>query len=271
MTEPPGNSKIGRMDATALCERLEVLAREMGEEPILAFDADGTLWQGDVTRDLVSYAMGRRPLLPDGLARLRAIAEAHGLAVADDVHEQMGVLVLGYSTGHLPEAAAVEGVLLGFAGHRQADFETLVDEAIRCGNLTTRMHPTIGRIFDWAASRGMPTVVVSASPRAAVERALRVIGLQVDAVLGAEPRVDAGRLLPELAAPVLVGTSKATALGAHTSRPLLAAFGDDVRDLALLASGRLAVAVDPTDALRARLGEVRDVAVLLPTDRDTAG
>ncbi|MBM4363906.1 MAG: haloacid dehalogenase-like hydrolase, partial [Deltaproteobacteria bacterium] len=38
--------------------------------------------------------------------------------------------------------------------------------------------------------------------------------------------------------------------------------GDDVRDLSLLASARLAVAVRPTDALRGRAGEVPELVEL---------
>jgi phosphatidylglycerophosphatase C len=88
------------------------------------------------------------------------------------------------------------------------------------------------------------------------------VGIEASAVLGTHPRVVDERLLPALEAPVLVGTAKLHALRTHTPRPILAAFGDDVRDLELLGSSRLPVAIHPTEELLSRRGEVGDLTVL---------
>lgn len=235
--------------AAALCERLDAALARLGEPCLLAFDADGTLWRGDVTRDLVAFVMAERLLLPEALPGLQALAAAHGVLVANEVHDQLAALVLSYSAGRLADAPAVESVLLSFSGHAEADFVEFVDEAVERAGLRARFRPTVLPVFEWAARRSVRTVVVSASPRAAVERALFAVGLRASAVLGAEPRAVGGTLSPSLASPVLVGAAKVEALREHTEDVVLAAFGDDARDAALLGAGRFAVAVHPTDEL----------------------
>jgi len=250
------------LDLEGLLERLGALRADTGPGAILAFDADGKLWTGDVTRDLVAFVMSERPLRRDAEERLSAIAAEHGVPVKRDVYDQLALLVLSYSAGRLPDAAAVESVLVSFAGHEEDAFEDLVARAVERAGLDARFRRELAGIFEWGARHRVPIVVVSASPRAAVEEALRCVGLGASRVLGAEPRFVEGRLVPELARPVLVGQAKVEALRSHTKAPVLAAFGDDIRDLPLLSSGRLGVAVHPTAALVARAAEVPGLVVL---------
>ena len=256
------------LDTSALLARLDPLADEAEQPPILAFDADGTIWQGDVTADLFSFIMTERPYRAEAMPHLAALARNHGLEPAGEPHEQVGRLVIAYSTGAIPEEPAVEAVLLGFAGHLEGDFVGFVEEAIRRAGLADRLFAEVAPLFDWARSRGLPTVVVSASPRIVVERALAALGIEVTAVLGAEARIGGGHVLSELDRPVLVGPAKVTALRGYTDQPVLAAFGDDVRDLELLATSRQPVAVRPTDALEARIDELADAVRLTQADRD---
>jgi phosphoserine phosphatase len=179
------------------------------------------------------------------------------------VHDQLAALVLSYSIGTLPELAAVESVAIAFAGHDEHTFEDFVAQAIDRADLASRFHAVVEPIFAWAEERAVPVVVVSASPRTAVAHALARVGLKSSAVLGAQIRVAAGRLVPELERPVLVGNAKVDALRAHTGAKVLAAFGDDVRDLPLLRASRLAVAVHPTKELLARGAETGGLHVLL--------
>jgi phosphatidylglycerophosphatase C len=253
------------LDASALSVRLDEIVVSLKRPGLLAFDADGTLWQGDVTRDLVSYIMSERPLLPESASALSALAERYDVPVATDPHEQLAGLALAYSAGRLPEIHAVESVVLAFSGHDETTFTDCCVEAIARANLRARFHPVAARIFDWAAHRAVPVVVVSASPRAAVECALSVVGLTASAVLGVEPKIGAGKLLPELASPVLVGDAKVAALRAHSDNPVIAAFGDDVRDLPLLSSGSLAVGIHPTAELLARSKDLSSFGVLPAT------
>lgn len=222
----------------------------------LAFDADGTLWSGDVTRDLVAFAMSERPLRAETLAPLQELARGSGVTVEGEPHAQLAAIVVAYSAGRLAEPLAVQGVCVALAGRAEPELDELIEAAIERASLDARSVGEVRPVFDWAARLGVPVVVVSASPRRAVRAALRRLGLPVAAVLGAELRVAGARVLPELSSGVLVGDEKVRALAAERGAPVLAAFGDDVRDLPLLASARLAVAVRPTDALRARAAEV---------------
>jgi phosphoserine phosphatase len=226
-----------------LLTRLTAARASVGAAPVLAFDADGTLWTGDVTRDLVSFIMAERPLLPDGLGRLRELAAEHGVPLASDIYDQLALLVIAYSAGKLESRIAVESVVTAFAGLEVTRFEELVAEAIGKAQLGLRFREHMRDVFAWARAEGLPVLVVTASPRLAVARALETVGLKADAVLGCEPAVSSGRLLPRLERPVLVDSVKVSALRAHTSAPVLSAFGDDVRDLPLLALAALPVLV----------------------------
>jgi phosphoserine phosphatase len=74
----------------------------------------------------------------------------------------------------------------------------------------------------------------------------------------------AGRILPDVDRPIPYGTGKVRRLHDRigTGRPLLAAFGDNAFDVALLAEASVGVAVRPKDALRARAGEVSGLVEL---------
>jgi phosphoserine phosphatase len=255
---------IVEMDATALCARLDSMSSDLGEDALLAFDADGTIWDGDVTRDLVSFVMSERPLLSDGLSALRAVAIRYGVPLSDEPHDQLGGILLSYAEQQLPEAEAVRSVLHSFAGLDEQSYIDLVSQAISRSHLESRFHPAVGDVIDWASRRNALVVVVSASPRAAVDCAVRRLGLPVESVLGAEPSIVGGRLAAELAAPVLVGEGKVLALRAYTDRPVLAAFGDDIRDLPLLSNSRVPVAVRATRALLSlgQSGELRGLTLL---------
>jgi phosphatidylglycerophosphatase C len=250
------------MSIHALLVRLEAARAEVEPGALLAFDADGTLWDGDVTSDLARLVMKERPLLPDGLSRLQAIAAEHHLPLGRDVYAQLALLALGFAAASLPDVRAVECMAIAFSGLEATLFEELAVRAIEQANLKGRFRPELGRVFEWAHARGLPVVVVSASPCLVVRCALSSLGLEVSAVLGAESRVSGGRLTPDLTRPVLVGQAKVEALRLHSTAPVLAAFGDDVRDLPLLGVARLAVAVQPTAQLLERSGEIKGLVGL---------
>ena len=235
-----------------LLGRLDEGLRQSDRSAVLAFDADGTLWEGDVTRDLVSWAMSERPLLPDCLPALHALAAEHGLPIVDDPHAQLGTALGAYSKGRLPELRAIECVTYAFAGHDRASFERIVELSTERAQLATRFRATMRELFDWAATNRVPVHVVSASPRTAVEHALRTLGLAAAAVAGTELRTVGSRFIADLAGEVPYGSAKVDALrGLCGGASVVGAFGDDVRDRELLALGRIAVAVCPSAELRA--------------------
>jgi len=254
------------LNVAALLSRLDAMLdeRQIGGEAgsVLAFDADGTLWTGDVTRDLVAFMMSERPLRSDGRDRLAELVLCAGGDVRGDVYDQLAWLVLSYQAGRISDAVAVEAVVASFAGHEPEEFQDLVAEAVGRSGLERRFRHELTRVFEWGRRRDVPVVVVSASARVAVEEALQQVGLEASTVLGCEPRVVGGRLAAELARPVLAGHAKVEAFRAHTQAPVLAAFGDDVRDLPLLSLGRLRVGVWPTAELVARAGECGGLEIL---------
>jgi phosphoserine phosphatase len=157
----------------------------------------------------------------------------------------------------LPELRAIECVTYAFAGHEPTSFQRIVELSTERAQLATRFRATMRELFDWAAVNQVPVYVVSASPRTAVEHALRTLGLAAAAVAGTELRTVGSRFVADLAGDVPYGSAKVGALrGLCGSASVVGAFGDDVRDRELLAIGRTAVAVCPTAELRACGAEI---------------
>jgi phosphatidylglycerophosphatase C len=88
-----------------------------------------------------------------------------------------------------------------------------------------------------------------------VRAGARRLGVPPQHVLAMDPVVDAGVLLPRLAAPPVYGAGKMTAISrARPDAVLLGAFGDSVYDVAMLRAARVPVAVDPKPSLLAAIG-----------------
>src|SRR5262245_39074321 len=67
---------------------IELLARAReqapaGARPVLAFDADGTLWRGDVSNDLFDVFLAEEAVRPPAAAGLEALAREIGVGVGE--------------------------------------------------------------------------------------------------------------------------------------------------------------------------------------------
>ena len=243
---------------------LELESRLKPDRPsALAFDADGTLCSGDVGEDVFRFAVTHGRLREASRAELERQARGRGFECFSDVNATAKLLFDAYLAGHYPEREICELMTWCFAGHTLPEMTDLAREALTITRHAYRLHEELRPILDFARKRGLRTIVVSASPRATVELAASAWGFAAHDIAASTPRVVSGVIAPEMADALPYGAGKCVAGRAllGTSH-WLAAFGDNVFDLEMLAEAELGVAVRPKPALCARLAEIPGVRLL---------
>lgn len=229
----------------------------------MAFDADGTLWSGDVGEDVFDVSTSRDLLRNEALPALRELARAHGLdddgtpaAVAKRIYE-------GYRRGDVTELTACEMMTWGYAGYTVDELRRHARAVFEERHLADRARRVLGPVLDWAIREGVRIVVVSASPRIIVTEGLRTAGIAFAEMAGAEPEIADGVLQPRMAGPLpYAGQKRIVGTRLLAGMDWLASFGDSAFDIEMLASARVGVAVCPKPALRARLSELANPVLI---------
>lgn len=260
---------VARVDVRSLVLRLQT-ARAQLDDAIVATDADGTLWKGDVGIDAFSALVEQRRIRPQALPALHATAITAGLEVEGDANDIAASIYRACQRGAFGEAATYEMMAWAFAGMTVGEVRAFAD-GVQCATaLATRLHPEMKAITQWVVSHGLKLYVVSASPVWVVQQGIRLLGLDPGCVIAATASVRHDTVQPELAEPLPYGTGKVDAL--HRRVPgarVLAAFGDNVFDIDMLKLGHVAVAVRPTQRLVERWSEVQGLVVLDHDDPDS--
>jgi HAD superfamily phosphoserine phosphatase-like hydrolase len=203
--------------ALAVIEPL--LARRSGGECV-CFDADGTLWRGDVGEDLLRFLVAEDRL---------------------PAHRGDRSLYARYERAHdRSPVAAYQLAVEVMAGLEEATLRQW------CAEFFARRF--LGRLFPFArpllgafAAAGYTPWIVSASPRWIVEAGAAALG--VEALIAVDCGVDEGRLDGQVHQPVPAGQGKVALLKARGLSPVFAAGNGDL-DLPMLelAGTRLVVA-----------------------------
>ena len=236
---------------------------ETGQPCALAFDADGTLWSGDVGDDVFRFAVVHGRLREAARAALEGEAEARGFQTFADVNDTAKHLFEMYVAKRYPEREMCELMTWCYAGHTLAEMRELVAEALTSTNLALRLHQELRPILEFARGQGVRTIVVSASPRVSVEVAASSWGFAPADIAAGTPRFVDGVICAEMDGVVPYGATKCSAGRALLADARwLASFGDNVFDLEMLREAELGIAVRPKPALETRLGEVPGALLL---------
>jgi phosphatidylglycerophosphatase C len=257
--------------------RIEAQARLAGPagatgQGVVATDADGTLWSGDVGEDLFHAFLDVGRVEPPAEEAMRR--EARGFRVSDagkglDVAH---ALYDAYRAGTYPEDRICELMAWCFGGWPDADVRTFARDVVEKAGLVARFHREVHAVVERARAASVEVFLVSASPIAVVREAGARAGFDEAHLVAAHPLEQGGRVLPEVDRPIPYGPGKVHRLRERIGqRPLLAAFGDNAFDVAMLAEARIAVAVRPKAALRARAGEVPGLVELSPDSATNHG
>ncbi|MBS1154002.1 MAG: superfamily hydrolase [Myxococcaceae bacterium] len=221
-----------KLDAVLNPQALKVVAPLLavpGAGRAVCFDADGTIWRGDVGEDLLRFlvAEDRLPAHPGERDLYRRYEHLHEVdppaAYAFAVEAMAGL-----------EEARLQGWCREFYAQRFAG----------------RLFPFTRPLLEAFCAAGYVVWLVSASPRWIVEAGAAALG--VDHVIAVDAELEAGRLTPRVRRPVPAGPGKVELLKQRGIAPVFAA-GNGALDLPMLeyAAARLVVAPwdDPGNAL----------------------
>lgn len=254
-----GASSIGAMvPLRKPSEIVENLERErfLVERPALAFDADGTLWTGDIGIELFESLVARKAVREKALGPLRELAIRFGLEMHEEPSEQAALLYGGFLDGKIPEDIAFAMMAWVFAGFDIGEQEAFIERFLEEARLEARMQKELSPIWDWAKDREIPTYIVSASPRALLVLAMERLSLDAH-VVGMTPAISQNEIEPWVEEPIPYGAGKVAAFEeAAPDLELMAAFGDSAFDAALLSRARIKVAVRPKASLVERAGRI---------------
>jgi HAD superfamily phosphoserine phosphatase-like hydrolase len=229
----------------------------------IAFDGDGTLWAGDIGEDFFAALLGA------GLAEsvrepLAREAEEAGLDANGTAGELASRIHRAYLGGAFPEERVCEIMTWAPAGKRRDDLDRFCESVIDSIHLSTRLHGEAISVLTRVRQMGIDVFLVSASPRAIVDQAARLVGISADYVVAARERVDeAGFVNAAVDRPIPYAAGKVTRLREKLERrPLYAAFGDNAFDVAMLREAKVPVAIRPKPRLVERREEVPALVVL---------
>jgi phosphoserine phosphatase len=264
---PSENPRRGfeTVEPGALVERLDRALDAMDDpsKAAIATDGDGTLWTNDVGEAL--------------FAALLETNDAHGwigepahMRLMDELETYVPELTLPaspadiartlyahYLSGGYPEDRVCAMMTWCMAGTPVTVLAAFAAQMLATTfDLKSKLIPEAGRVLQWAHRRGVPTLLVSASPRVVVELAAKMaaesLEIPTPPVLAMTPKVDAGLIRPELVGTWTYGEGKAIALSealAVDQRRLVAAMGDNVFDAQMLRAACVPIAIRPKPAL----------------------
>jgi phosphatidylglycerophosphatase C len=237
---------------------------------VLAMDADGTLWSGDVGDDLFHAFLRHGRVETPAFEAIRREARDCSLSDAGGGADVARRLYDAYVDGRYPEERMCEAMAWCFAGWTKGEVRAFARDVVDKGGLTERLQGETVGLLSRARQAGLVTVVVSASPADVVVEAASRIDIAPASVVAARSLWHEDVMLPDVERPIPFGDGKVSRLREHIGpdRTLYAAFGDNAFDVALLASARLGVAVRPKARLRSRANEVPGLVELQALNAD---
>lgn len=241
------------------------LGRERPDgECVLLFDADGTLWKGDIAEDAFELAIHEEGIKPEAREPVERTALAHGVTVGATPALTCQNVFDAYRAGTFPELTVCELMIWCFAGWSRDELADLARRALVRTEHESRRNRSLLPVIEWARNERIRTLVVSASPRWALSVALAPLAFEEPDITASTSVFEDDKATLQLAMPVPYGASKVTAARERVgSATWLAAFGDSLFDFEMMAEAKLAVAVSPKPALVARLGNLSTPLVLL--------
>jgi HAD superfamily phosphoserine phosphatase-like hydrolase len=243
---------IPRAHVAAIEARMEAEIAQL-QGPVVASDADGTIWDGDVGFDLFEALLAAKGAREEAREALAAEALSIGVRPEGSAHDLTVALYDAYQRDAYPHDRAFAMMAWAFAGWAPDELSAFCAQNLADRRIEARIRPELLRLFRFAEARGVPVYVVSASPRAVVEAAAPHLGIPRERLVAMTPALGAdGRVLPRLDGPIVYGEGKLAALAKArpaASGALLAAFGDSAYDAAMLRAARIPVAVTPAPAL----------------------
>jgi phosphoserine phosphatase len=254
--------RVQVQSADEIWARIERAAGDAGG--VVATDADGTLWDGDVGEDLFHAFLERGVVHGASAEAMGREARDHGISDAGSPIDVARRLFAAYTEGTYPEKSACELMAWCFAGWARGDVARFAATTVQGLGLAGRMHGEVMGLLGRARKAGLEVILVSASPIAIVHAAgSAAAGFDEAHIVAARSRWAGDVMLPAIEDPIPYAGGKVQRLRERIgSRRLVAALGDNGFDVAMLAEAAVGIAVRPKAKLRARAAEVAGLVEL---------
>src|SRR5262245_11414602 len=130
---------VPRESSAVIVRRLEKALEGREGEGVLAFDADGTLWSGDVGIDLFEAALEARALREEARAALAAEATSIGLVARGDANDMARSLYAALEDGRYDEGRAFAMMAWSFAGFLPDELARFAADVLDHGRIEARI------------------------------------------------------------------------------------------------------------------------------------
>ena len=179
------------------------------------FDADGTLWAGDVGEGFFLWMLRNRHYPADRIPSLQRAWQS-------------------YKSGQLASESMYELMVTSMAGMREADVQQLATRYFEKRH-SSRIYTPMQTLVTTLAATGFSPWIVSGSPRWVVEAGARHFGIPQNHVIGLSVRVDEdGRLTDQIIRPVPWKEGKADRILQQLGRRPVIAAGNSQGDAYML-------------------------------------
>ena len=166
--------------AERIIERIEEALRA-SPGGVLAFDGDGTLWDGDVGEDFFHALVAHGDFREPARAQMERDARTHGVALGGTGKELAARIYDAYLAGRYPEEPVCELMTWCCAGWTASEVDAFAADVLARGWLGRGCTARSAGHRVGAVTLGIEVFLVSASPRAIIEHAGRAIGIDDDA------------------------------------------------------------------------------------------
>jgi len=231
-----------------------------GHVACAVFDADGTLWDFDLSGTLVEQTLEARRGSDQGLPPLNDLLQTFDLPPAADVHEALRALGAAWSSGRLQGIGQQRGwdeqaVSLRvwpsynwlYLGRSPAELAVQARLLLQEQKYQTRIFAGVRSLVTSLRAAGFRVLVISAGVHEFVQAATTDLGFAPAEVRGLQVAVQDGRLTPQVLEPIPYMQGKAVIARQLCGGKPMYAFGDSVAsgDAALLELAAFPVAVKP--------------------------
>jgi len=252
--------------AIVATEQLLLLVREApiatGYTACAVFDADGTLWDFDLSSTLVKQTLQQRAASALGLPAMNALLATFGLPPGADIYQATRTIDDAFDSGALHAAGRSRGwdedavnvrlwphynwLYLGLA---PTALTSRAQQLMAEAGYRTRVFAGMRQLVTALRGRGMRVRAISGGVHEFVEVAAAELGFTADEVRGLKVKVVNDLLTADVVEPVPYQQGKAVIARELCGGAPLFAFGDSVAsgDAAMLAIARYAVAVRPKE------------------------
>jgi phosphatidylglycerophosphatase C len=263
-------TELPQLDVREILARLERHRATVEGQAILAFDADGTLWTGDVGVELFGALVEAGGVREEARPALEVEARAAGVTVEGSANDVGRALLTAFHAGLYDECRGLAMMAWAFAGWRRAEVVRFAGAVLEAGRIDARLRHALAPVVRWAEERDIETWVVSASPDAVLKLAVPRLGLHPERVLAMRAAIEDDVIAARLDGPAVYGPGKLEAI--QRTRPqatLLGVFGDSGYDAAMLGAARVAVAVDPKPSLLEAATSLPELVLLASLDPES--